>query len=324
MRTALLFLAFFVAVVASAQPVDIHEWPVPWPDTRPRDPAVDVDGRVWFVGQTGDYVGRLDPKTGKFDRFELEAGAGPHNVIVGSDRRLWFSAERGGYVGRLDPKDGMVVKHAMPEADARDPHTLVLGPGGVIWFTLQSSSYVGRLEPKSGNVRLVRVPTPGSRPYGIVVDRAGMVWFNEFGRNALGQIDPQTMQLTEHPLPQGARGRRIALGADGAIWYVDYGRGFLARFDPATRTTTEWQTPGGARSLPYGMAVDHRGRMWFVESGPQPNRLIGFDPRTQQFFSTTNIPSGGGTVRHMVFEPKARAIWFGTDANTIGRARVPD
>jgi hypothetical protein len=29
-------------------------------------------------------------------------------------------------------------------------------------------------------------------------------------------------------------------------------------------------------------------------------------------------------VRHMMFDARTRAIWFGTDAGTIGRARVTD
>src|SRR6185436_2966913 len=98
MRRALVALAA-IAVVAAAPPgaVDIREWPVPWEDTRPRDPAVDREGRVWFVGQTGDYIGRLDPQTGRFVRFELEKGAGPHNLIAGSGGEIWFAANRKGY-----------------------------------------------------------------------------------------------------------------------------------------------------------------------------------------------------------------------------------
>jgi virginiamycin B lyase len=303
--------------------VAIVEWQVPWEDTRPRDPAVDKDGQVWFVGQTGHYIGRLDPASGKFERFELEAGAGPHNLIVGPDGAIWFAGNRKAYIGRLDPKSKGIRKYPMPDPAAGDPHTLVVGPDGDIWFTVQSGSFVGRLNPKSGTVRLVKVPTPGSRPYGIVVDSTGMPWFNEFGRNALGSVDPKTMKLVEYDLPQGTRGRRIALGNDGAIWYVDYARGLLSRFDPKTRKLEEWQTPGGKGSLPYAMARDDKGNFWFVETGPQPNRLVAFDPRTKQFFGQTNIPSGGGTVRHMVFEPKKRELWFGTDTNTIARAAVP-
>lgn len=315
-----------LALLTSPPPavtVEIREWPVPWEDTRPRDPAVGRDGTIWFVGQTGDYVGRLDPASGKVDRVALDPGTGPHNVIVGRESELWIAGNRAGWIGRMDPKTGRVAKYPMPDPEARDPHTLVMGADGTIWFTVQGGSFVGRLDPGSGKVDLVRVPTRGSRPYGIVVDRDGRPWFNEFGRNALGTIDPKTLALTEYLLPEGTRGRRIALPGDGGVWYVDYARGLLARFDPGTKKVDEWPAPSGPRSLPYAMTSDDRGRLWFVETGPQPNRLVGFDPKTRRVFSITEIPSGGGTVRHMVFDGKKREIWFGSDANTIGRARVP-
>ena len=70
------------------------------------------------------------------------------------------------------------------------------------------------------------------------------------------------------------------------------------------------------------MAVDDRDRIWFVETGPQPNRLIGSDPERQAVIAIAEIPSGGGTVRNMVFDRQTNALWFGTDANTIGRANL--
>jgi virginiamycin B lyase len=319
----LLLSAAAVAADKAAPTIEIREWQVPWEKTRPRDPAVDRQGRVWFVGQQGDYIGWLDRASGKFGRFELAPKSGPHNLIVAPSGDIWFSGNTAAYIGRLDPKSGKITKYPMPDPEAKDPHTLVLAPNGDLWFTVQFGSYVGKLDPKSGAVRLVKVPTQGARPYGIVIDASGRPWFNEFGTNALGSIDPKTLKLEEHRLPDPqARGRRIALAGDGGIWYVDYGRGFLARFDPRNGKVEEWQTPGGAGSLPYAMTSDDRGRLWFVETGPQPNRLVGFDPKNHQFFSTTEIPSGGSTVRHMIFEPRTKAIWFGTDKNTIGRAQV--
>ncbi|MDQ3605247.1 MAG: lyase, partial [Gemmatimonadota bacterium] len=56
-------------------PVEITEWTVPWAESRPRDPYVAPDGRVWFVGQRSDYVAVLNPQSGEFKRFELEEGA---------------------------------------------------------------------------------------------------------------------------------------------------------------------------------------------------------------------------------------------------------
>ena len=313
--------SFLVACAAGAQaPVQLREWPVPWKGTRPRDPAVDAQGHVWFVGQNGNYLGRFDPATEKFDRFDLPKGTGPHNCIAGRDGAIWITGNTAAYIGRFDPATGKVAKY--PTSEATDPHTLIQASNGDLWFTAQESGYVGRLDPKSGKVQLIKVAQPGARPYGIVIDGAGTVWFNEFGRNVIGSVDPAAMKLVEHQLPTGSRDRRIAF-ARGAVWYVDYARGNLSRLDPKTNAVKEWRTPAGAGSLPYGMTSDDRGRLWFVETGPQPNRLVGFDPKTAAFFSITPIASGGGTVRHMFFDAKKRAIWFGTDANTLVRAAVP-
>ena len=138
-------------------------------------------------------------------------------------------------------------------------------------------------------------------------------------------VDPATMQLREIPLPRAeTRPRRIAITSDDRIWYVDYTGGYLGRYDPATGKVDEWPTPSGTTALPYAMAADEQDRIWFFESGPKPNRLVGFDPRSAEFFSQTEVlPSGAGTVRHTYYHRPTRTLWFGTDANTIGRAVLP-
>lgn len=84
-----------------------------------------------------------------------------------------------------------------------------------------------------------------------------------------------------------------------------------------------WALPGGTGSRPYAMAVDDQDRLWMVETGSRRNRFVGFDPRTEQFIGSTEIASGAGAVRHMLFHAPTREIWFGTDANTVGRVKVP-
>lgn len=327
MRTRALVLALTAASVAAAgvyKEVEIREWPVPWAESRPRDPYVDGEGRVWFVGQRGNYVAYLEPATGRFRRYELEAGAFPHNLIVARNGAIWYTGNGNGSIGRLDPATGQVRIFRLPDPAARDPHTLVEAANGDLWFTVQGGNFVGRLSPASGEIRLVPMPTRGSRPYGIVLDARGRPWFNLFGTNKLGTIDPATLQVTEVALPrEGARDRRIAMTSDGKVWYGDYVGGYLGRYDPATGQFREWRLPGGAASLPYAMAADDRDILWTVETGAQPNRLVGFDPKTEQFFGITPIPSGGLTVRHMYFHRPTRELWFGTDANTIGRAKLP-
>ena len=52
-------------IVEDPLQVEITEWPLPWKDTRPRDPDVAPNGVIWLVGQGGDYATRFDPEPGR-------------------------------------------------------------------------------------------------------------------------------------------------------------------------------------------------------------------------------------------------------------------
>ncbi|GIX16161.1 MAG: hypothetical protein KatS3mg119_0347 [Rhodothalassiaceae bacterium] len=324
---AALAAALFAATGGAARAHDaprIEEWTVPWEGTRPRDPAVAPDGRIWFVGQRGHYLATLDPATGRFWKRDLSDSPGPHNVVVGSDGIVWYTGNLKGYIGRYDPAADTIERIAMPDPQARDPHTLIFAPGGrVLWFTVQGGNRIGRLEIASRRVELVTVPSPRARPYGIAIAGDGHVWVALFGTNRLAEIDPASKTLTEHPLPNATtRPRRIAAvreNGEVAIYYGDYANGRLGRYLPGRGRISEWELPGGPGSRPYALAADGRGRIWVAETGLRPNRLVAFDPAGGSFVHDLPVPSGGGTIRHMVYDPKADAIWFGTDANTIGR-----
>jgi virginiamycin B lyase len=304
----------------SPDSVEIREWTVPWQATRPRDPIVAADGHVWFVGQRGNYLAELDPASGEFRRIDLPPRALPHNVIVGPDGALWYAGNGDSHIGRVDPVSGDVRRF---EADVRDPHTLQFAPDFALWFTAQGANRIGRLDPVSGELRLLEPSVPDARPYGLVLDADGHPWVALFGTNRIATVDPASMSLREFTLPwEDARPRRLGVASDGVVWYVDYARGAVGRLDPATGEAREWTTPGGPESRPYAMALDDEDRLWFVETGIEPNRLVRFDPESGSFPSVTPIPSGGATVRHMVWHPPTRSLWFGTDANTIGRARI--
>jgi virginiamycin B lyase len=302
--------------------VEIREWVVPWEDSRPRDPDVAPNGSIWLVGQGSDYVAHFDPETQEFSRFELPPGSGPHNVIVDRDASLWVAGNRRGYIGRMDPNTGELARFTLPE-QVNDPHTLVLAGRNHLWFTAQWSNFIGRMDKRSGEVELAEIPIERARPYGIRLDSNGRPWVALLGLNALATVDPDTFELRVIRTPRpDSRLRRIAITSDGAIWYTDYNMGFLGRYDPATLTFTEWKNPSEG-SGPYAIAADDQDRVWFVETWPKPNLLVGFDPATETFFSVTEIPSGAGAVRHMVFDQATNSIWFGTDTNNLGQALLP-
>jgi virginiamycin B lyase len=311
---------------ASRVKLEIREWPVPWANTRPRDPAVAPDGSIWFVGQTGDYLGRLDPKTGEMKQFELPKGAGPHTVVVDKTGYPWYAGNRDRHIGRLDPATGEVKRYDMPEG-VDDPHTFAWTSDGRFWFTAQRSrpaGYVGLFDPKTGEARVIQVPGEAMRPYGIVTDASDRPWIAFMGKNAIGTVDPATMKLEIIETPDArSRIRRLGITSDGRVWWVDAAAGFLGVYDPRKRTMRQWPSPGGERSSLYAVAVDTQDRVWYVETGSDPNRIVGFDTKAEEFVSINEIPSGGGAVRHMVFDKPTNTIWFGTDTHTIGRAVVP-
>lgn len=282
MRSLLLLAALPASLVAQSPAPGIDEWEVPYAASRPRDPYVAPDGRIWFVGQVGNYLAVLDPKSGAFERVEIDEGTNPHNLIVDNAGTVWYAGNRNGMIGRYDPATRQITRYPMPDAAVRDPHTLAFDQQGTIWFTAQQAGYVGRLVPTTGKIDLIKVPGERTRPYGIVVDAKGRPFFDVFGTNKLAMIDP------------------------------------------ATKRVQEWPSPSGGLSLPYAMTSDDLGRLWWVETGPRPNRLIAFDPALGKV--VVNEPVGTdapNTIRHMVYHAPTRSIWYGSDANMIGRVKVP-
>lgn len=326
---AFLVVAFMVMNASDNPPAEVDmtltEWEVPWEDSRPRDPYVAPDGDIWFVGQRTHYVAEFDPDTEEFRKFDLEDGAGPHTVIVDDDGTPWYAGNRANHIGEIEPETGDITKHMMPDNNsARDPHTMAFNDEGDIWFTSQGANSVGKLDVETGDPKIIEVPSERARPYGIIMDQdMQRPWICLFGTNKLATVNPETMELKEIELPaEGARPRRLAQTPDGNIWYGDYARGYVGVYNPEDGSFDEWPMPSGEDSRPYAVTVDTQDRIWLVETGVSPNVFVGFDTENKEFISHTEIESGGGTVRHMVFHESTNSIWFGTDTNYLGRAEL--
>lgn len=69
---------------ALPQPRDVVEFAIPWENSFPSDVVVDDRGRVWFTDRMAQVVGRFDPETREFDRFELPtATSAPYGFVRG-------------------------------------------------------------------------------------------------------------------------------------------------------------------------------------------------------------------------------------------------
>jgi virginiamycin B lyase len=304
--------------------VTFKEWFVPTLGQRSRDPVQAADGSIWWAGQWGNLIGRINPATGEMKEYRLPANAMPHTVTIDDKGNIWYTGNKNATIGYLDPKTEKITEYKMPDPAAKDPHTAIFDRKGILWFTLQNSNMVGRLDPATGAVKLVTMKTSDSKPYGIKEDANGVLWVACNGSNCLVKVDPATMELTEVklPIPQTTV-RRLDIAGDGMIWYVNSSQGKLGRYNPKTGDIKEWASPSGPKSHPYAIVVVD-GIVWYNESAVRPDTLVRFDPATETFQSWA-IPSGGvhaGIIRHMLATREGNLLIHQSSTNRIIQVTV--
>ena len=225
-----------------------------WSYIFPHDLTIDRNGHVFWAEFQGQHLGRLDPETGKIDRYPMD----PEGVVV--DER--------GVVGNIR---------------GHSPH---MAENGDVWFTAIRGNKLGKWDHETGGITLWEIPTPHSFPYGIEVDQQGIVWFAELFGCAVASFDPETEEFTEYPsLMKPCAINRLAADSKGTIWYSVISSGRLGRLDPVTGEQREYDvlpfTPVKA-SMPYGIVADHDDKIWFGDGG-LGGALVRFDPDMEAF-----------------------------------------
>ncbi len=311
--------------VAGDATIKFKEWVVPTLGQRARDPIETPDGMIWWAGQFGSLIGRINPKTGEMKEWPLDPTAKPHSVFHDHDGNIWYTGNKNGTLGKFDPKTEKFTVFKIPDPEAKDPHTAVIDRAGIIWFTMQHSNRAGRFDPKTGEFKIVAFPTENSRPYGIKLDADGALWVACNGSNCIVRMDLETMQLTEFKIPDPkTKIRRLAIADDGMIWFVNSARGRLGRLDPKSGAVKEWPSPSGPESHPYAIAVVN-GIVWYNESGVRPDMLVRFDPRSEKFQSWP-IPSGSiysGILRHLDVTSDGNLLIHQSATNRIMQVTLP-
>jgi len=303
----------------------IRGWDVPTKGAKPYATAVSPDGSIWFTEEMANQVGHLNPKTGEFKEYPLtdEKSVAPHGLVADQNGNIWFAASSGGFIGKLEPNTGKVIVFKMPDPKATDPESLAFDSKGILWFTVQNANMVGKLDPASGAIILKQVPSQNARPTGILVLKRGIPVFAEPGANKIGSITPDTLTVTDFPLPRGTRSRRIAIAPDeNTLYFTDSLGGNLGKLDISIGALVLFPTPGGSDSFPYGLTITPDGTVWYCETGVQPENIIRFSPGSFTF-SRAPIPFATGAVNSMAAAPDGRVYFASSDSDKVGVVEVP-
>jgi virginiamycin B lyase len=198
----------------------ITTFPVP-DGTSPHTAVFDLDGILWFTGAAG-WIGRLDPATGKVDRYPTPRGSGPYGITVTPSSDVWFVSLQRNYLGKVDKVTGGVQVIEPPTANA-GPRRVWSDSSGRLWVSYWNAGMVAVYDPRDGSWREWDLPGDDNQAYSIYVDERDAVWLSDFRQNAIVRFDPATEAFESFPSDRPNAAVRQMLGAAGAAWGAESG-----------------------------------------------------------------------------------------------------
>jgi virginiamycin B lyase len=291
----------------AATKVIITEYDLPRKDALPHDVVVDADGKAWYSDFGAQFIGELDPKTGKVTDYALpvlreEQPKGTLDLELDPESNVWVAMMYQAGVAKIDRKSKELKVYPYPkEWVSYTTQASMVSPNywtvdGKVWANNQETREFYRLDAKTGqweNAGVSKDPRGKQiSAYGMPVDKDNNVYLLEFGGTSIGKRDAKTGLVTIYLTPtQGSRPRRGRIDEQNRLWFAEYGTGGIAMFDPKAEKITEWPTPTKWDS-PYDVVPAKNGEVW---TGSMHTDLVTrLDPKTNTMTQyllprTTNI-----------------------------------
>jgi virginiamycin B lyase len=186
------------------------------------------------------------------------------------------------------------------------PHDPMAAHDGSLWYTGQLANVLGRLDPVTGQIKEFKL-NPMTGPHGLVEDKDGNVWFTGNFAGLIGKLDPKTGTVTEYKIPApGAKDpHTIVRDHDGILWFSAQVANKIGRLDPATGDI-KLVTPPTPNARPYGLAVNSKNVVYFVEFGT--NKIATIDSKTMDIREFP-LPDPAARPRRLAIGPDD-AIWY--------------
>jgi streptogramin lyase len=275
----------------------ITEYDLPRKLAEPHDVVIDSDGMAWYSDFGEQFIGKVDPKTGKVTEFPipvLKQGfpTGTLDLQLDKDENLWVSLMYQAGIAKFDRKTEQFQIWSVPKEWQGD-HTQqsMVSPtyshvDGKVWTNNQDDHSILRLDIATGKYEnLGTFEVPGANrtinAYGIPADHENNIYLLEFSSHNIGRIDAKTKQFKLYPTPTpNSRPRRGRVDAQNRLWFAEYGANAIGMFDPKTEKIQEWKFPT-PWSAPYHVVPDKNGELW--TGSMWTDRVTRLDPKSGQF-----------------------------------------
>jgi virginiamycin B lyase len=186
------------------------------------------------------------------------------------------------------------------------PHDPMAAKDGSLWYTGQLANVLGRLDPATGQIKEFKL-NPMTGPHGLTEDKDGNVWFTGNFASLIGKLDPRTGTVTEYKMPApGAKDpHTIVHDHDGILWFSAQVANKIGRLDPTTGEI-KLVTPPTPNARPYGLAVNSKNVVYFVEFGT--NKIATIDSKTMDIREFP-LPDPAARPRRLAIGSDD-AIWY--------------
>jgi virginiamycin B lyase len=305
----------------------VTEYDLPRELAMPHDVVVDSAGIAWYSDFGDQFMGRLDPKTGKVTEFPipvLKKGfpLGTLDLQLDKEENLWISLMYQGGIAKFDKKKEQFHVYPIPK-DWQGNHTQqsMVSPNnwhvdGKVWTNNQDTHAIYRLDVATGQYEnLGEFPIPGANrtinAYGIPSDKDNNLYLLEFGANNIGRIDAKTKEFKVYStVTAGSRPRRGRFDEQNRLWFAEYGNNSIGMLDPATGKIQEWAVPI-PWSAPYHVVPDKNGDVW--AGSMWTDRVTRLNPKTGQF--TDYLLPRETNIRRVFVDSSTTPVTFWTGSN---------
>jgi virginiamycin B lyase len=287
--------------------VVMTEYDLPRPTTMPHDVILDGEGQAWYSDFGHQFLGKLDPKTGKVTEFPvptLKADFPPGMLDIEIDKKgdLWVGMMLQAGIAKFDRKaEKFTVYPLPPEINNPASQQAMVMPlssdvDGKVWMNSVGLPGMHRLELATMKFETFapfkNMPRTAERSvYGIKADSENNLFFMDFSSEYIGRVDAKSGQTTFFKTPTpNSNPRRGYMDPQDRLWFTEYRAEKLAMFDTKTERFTEWPVP--TYSWPYDVMPDKNGELW--TAGMSDDRVTRVDPKSgqttqYQFPSRTNV-----------------------------------
>ena len=288
--------------------VVITEYDLPRETIQPHDVVIDNDGIAWYSSFGEQFLGRLDPKTGKASEYPVpmhKPGYPTGFLGLRTDKAgdLWLGNMYQATMVKFERKSETFKYFPLPPEQNIDAAQVnMVSPqsshvDGKVWSQNNGFAGVHRLDLATGQIETWEPfkDAPKGEPhniYDVVPDSKNNVYFTDFRQKHIGRIDAKTGEIKLFAIltPSPAL-RRGQMDAQDRLWFGEYRGDKIGMFDTKTEKFTEWSMPTRWTN-PYDVTLDKNEEAW---TGSMLNdRVVRLNTKSGDFTEyllprTTNI-----------------------------------